>query len=163
MKQQAPYRKPNPAFVLLILWAAMLATQAVFVFVARTATSGALSAPDQVAMGPARGSLSVPMFAGLAIVSLLLAIFLPKLLMKPQIAKLEQTGGPVPIEKLVPIAVTGKIIRWAMLESITIYGLMLALFNADPNIILPFAAVALIGFALTFPSEKSIRGFLGVN
>lgn len=164
-------RRPNPLATLLILWAAMLSTQAIFILIARTATSGSQpSNPDSLtntipdySAPAATGTLPIPMFVALAAVSVLLAYFLPKLIAKAQIAKLKQEGGTIPLEKIIPIAVTTKVIRWAMLESVTLYGLILSLTNADPNLILPFAAVALVGFALSFPSEKGIRGALGVN
>lgn len=160
--------KANPLTVLLILWAAMMSTQAIFVIIARTATLGgqasvAPAVASDAAAAPGVYGLPVPMFAGLAVISVLMAVFLPKLLVKAQVSKLGQTGERVSLEKLAPIATTMMIVRWALLESVTLYGLILSLTNADPNLILPFAAVALIGFALTFPSESGMRKALGVN
>lgn len=160
-------RKMNPLVTLQVLWAAMLATQAIFVLISQTATTSPVSTAGEtsaaVALEPAVGSLPVSLFVLLAFVSLALAVFLPKLLVKAKVLQLRPEAGQTPLEQLIPIAVTAKIIRWAMLESITVYGLILSLVNGNPYYIYPFAAVSLIGFAMTFPNEKAIRTALGVN
>ena len=159
-------RKFNPLATLQILWAAMLGTQGIMVLISQTATVSPLAnSPSAIdsQLGPAAGSLPVSLFVLLAMFSLGLAIFLPKLLIKQKVLRVQNEPGQTALEKLVPIAVTAKVIRWAMLESITVYGLILSLVNGNPYLIYPFAAVSLIGFAMTFPNEKAIRNALSVN
>ncbi|HYS56204.1 MAG TPA: hypothetical protein VER58_20790 [Thermoanaerobaculia bacterium] len=45
------------------------------------------------------------------------------------------------------------IIAWALLESITIYGFILALVRMDWKMILPPAALTIAGFIITFPHQ----------
>ena len=46
------------------------------------------------------------------------------------------------------------ILRWALLESVTIYGLLAAFIRFDWRLIVPPAMLSILGFALSFPQEE---------
>ena len=45
------------------------------------------------------------------------------------------------------------IIGWALFEASTIYGLVLALIAFDWRLLVPMAALTIVGFAVTFPRD----------
>jgi MFS family permease len=46
------------------------------------------------------------------------------------------------------------IVRWALLETVTIYGLLAAFTRLDWRLIVPPAMLSILGFALSFPQEE---------
>lgn len=54
------------------------------------------------------------------------------------------------------------LIRLALLESVTLYGFLVALFLKEPNKILPYLAVSAVGFLVNFPSKSRIGHSIGI-
>jgi F0F1-type ATP synthase membrane subunit c/vacuolar-type H+-ATPase subunit K len=47
------------------------------------------------------------------------------------------------------------IVRWALLESVAIYGLVAAFVRFDWRLIIPPAMLSILGFALSYPQEEA--------
>jgi hypothetical protein len=154
--------QPPPMLQALIIWGALLASQGMIVLVSQTAMtsrmSPPLSAPDQMAQAPASAFGHLPegfFFAGAAM-SLLMAYAIPRLLMK-RVKPTFSSNGPISPELMQKI-LPAWIVRWALIESATLFGFLDSMLNANPSAIYPFAGAALIGFILSFPSEQKLRG-----
>ena len=149
--------QPPPMLQALIMWGALLASQGMIVLVSQTAMTRTPTAPDAaVIQAPASAMGAIPewMFIVAAVVSLALAYAVPKLLTKPQ--PTFDSSGAVTAEsmrRILPIW----LVRWALLESVTLFGFLDSMLNANPRAIYPFAGAALIGFILSFPSERKLR------
>jgi hypothetical protein len=61
------------------------------------------------------------------------------------------------IDELVKKAITPFLIQYALLESVTIMGLIMAMFQRVFTYSLPFAAVTILALLKTFPTEHRVR------
>ena len=150
----------SPSQLLLvprIIWGVLLFSQFTYFLVVST-----LPVPtNQVVPPPAFFDFSdrfTPPFITLALIELVAAYFIPKL-MTPKSATAETDS----LKLLLDRAFTGMIIRFALLESICLYGFVIALTSHDPRRMVPFALVATLGFALNFPTEEKIRAACAVT
>lgn len=151
-----------PAIQILVIWGAFLASQGMIVLVSQTAMTGLPSAPDRieelpVSMPPAASAIGhIPewIFYAAAGVSLLMAFAIPRLLLKrvkPGFGADGRLAGETARKTL-----SAWIVRWILLEAITLIGFLDAMLSAEPSAIYPFAGVALVGFLLSYPSERKI-------
>jgi hypothetical protein len=67
---------------------------------------------------------------------------------EPQPAQREESR----LLALVPVYVTGKIVTWALIETIALLGLVLAFLRGTPLTAMPYAGVAMILLVLTRPA-----------
>jgi hypothetical protein len=144
---QAQSQQPAPIFQALVIWGSLLASQGMIVLVSQTAMTRTPSAPDLTGARPpasAVGHIPSSFFFIAAGVSLILAFVIPNLLLKRQ--------KVLTVKKVLPIW----LVRWALLESVTLFGFLNAMLNANPQAIYPFAGASLIGFVLSFPSERKL-------
>ncbi|HEX8153020.1 MAG TPA: hypothetical protein VF698_07850 [Thermoanaerobaculia bacterium] len=114
---------------LKLIWFAMLAAVAIYVVLAWTT----IREPAGISVVQALEIQPVPILYLLALVMLLAAMFLPRLLH--------------PGMRL--------IIRWALLEAVVIFGLIAAFIVREPRLVLPPAVMALAGFLTSFPSDET--------
>ena len=94
--------------------------------------------------------------------SLFLSWVLPKMMAKPvkdQLLKEGRTGDGAPLATLAPKAFVPFLVRWVLLDGVTVIGMTTTILTGRTEFLYAFAAVALVGFALAFPSERNIRGF----
>lgn len=117
------------------------------------------------AAGQAPASLlaaTVPqyVFALAALLFVAAAYFLPRLLMGSVRKQLASQGEEPTFRQITDKVLIIWILRWAMIEAVTMMGFAASMMYADPAAIYPFAAVSLIGFALTVPSEQKVRSGL---
>lgn len=59
-------------------------------------------------------------------------------------------GSGVPLHRAL-------MVRWALLEAVTIFGLIAAFIVGSREVIVPPLVVSVIGFVLSFPSESFLR------
>ncbi len=156
MQQSAGAQQQNPHMVMKILWAALAATQFLLIFVC-------LNTPTPVKDPAANAEMMKYMLTAFAFGSLVMSYILPKMILKSIGTKLESGGQPIdsaPLEKFIQKMLPAMIVRWALLDSVTVTGFVLSFTSGDHAYVMAFAAVALVGFALTFPSERHLRGVL---
>jgi hypothetical protein len=132
-----------------IVWATLLVSQGMIVWVSQTAVTATMTAPDQPAASDL-GFVHPLVFGVLSAVFLAAAIFVPRLLMN----SVRRSGDQDEFltKKVLPIW----IVRWSLLEMITFVGFVCSMIDADPAAVYPFAAVSLVGFLVTFPSESKM-------
>ena len=149
---------PAPIFQAIMIWGSLLAGQGMVVLVSQTAVGpNALTAPDQTLPASSLGHVNPMIFMIAAGAMLLVAALLPQLLLK-QVKSTSydfqnQDDIRNAMKKVLPIW----IVRWAMLESVTLMGFVNSMLNNDPSAIYPYAAVAAFGFIVTFPTEAKLR------
>lgn len=147
MQNQTPTR-PFSMFQAMMIWAALLMSQGMIVLVSQTAVVRPLSAPDQPAPS-SLGAIDPRIFIAIGVAAALLAFVIPRVL----VSQMRRTGSQPDLKKVLSIW----IVRWTMLEAVTLMGFVSSMLNNDPAAIYPFAGVALIGFALTFPTDQKAR------
>lgn len=132
------------------------------VLVSQTAMTGRLSrtpsAPDlSASQAPASAMGAIPewVFVVAAVASLLLAYFIPQFLLKKSKPAFGANGEVTSesMQKILP----AWLVRWALIESVTLFGFLNSMLNANPRAIYPFAGAALIGFMLSFPNERKLK------
>jgi hypothetical protein len=162
---------PAPAFQSALIWAALLMSQGMVVIISQTAVTKPLSAPDQPPASSI-GAIDPKIFMVIAGVLLISAFLIPRLLFAaarkrlqdpsrarsaPAPGALSTAFGELSMQEIMQSVFVVWIVRWALLESITMIGFVSSMLSAQPVVIYPFAAVSFIGFALTFPTEEKIR------
>jgi hypothetical protein len=150
MPQSAP---PVPRLV----WAVLAISNLIYAVVLLTQFGG-LSAPF-----PSGHPLLVPLMV-ISSMALAISMVLPKAFFIRAKQRLDQAGTSVPTEAELQAAFFAPwVIRMAMLESISVYGFVLAMVTQAPVAFLPFGAVALLTQLSQYPSPQRIRGMLGVK
>jgi hypothetical protein len=145
----------NQLLTLKILWAALAMAQLMFIFLAKTMAPNPNPPENFETMRLALTSF--------AVVSIVMSFVMSKFGAKMARASLTKRGVNVEsadIATLVQPLMVAHILRWALLESASLNGFLLSLFSNDPTYVMAFAAVSLLGFALTFPSERALRSMV---
>lgn len=165
-----PGSRPNPPSFMMqfyILWAALLASQGMIVIVSQTVMNQPRPGAPEISPGIAAPAstleatgMPVWYLAVVAGVILLGAIFIPRLLAKASTKRLSDRNAS--LSEIAPKVLPLWILRWALLEAVTMLGFVASVLYARPDYILPFATVAAIGFILTFPTEQKIRATLTI-
>jgi hypothetical protein len=137
-----------------VIWGALLAAQVVYcggVFLLLDETSVRTDSPEM--LNPIRFIL-----AGAALGALALAAVMPKLMLRSAITR-RQAADPRPPSpaEMAEMSLVPSLIRWVLLETVTLNGFVLAMIQRDPRQILPFFAVAFVALAMSYPSERAIR------
>jgi len=150
-----------------IIWGAMTLSHLLLVFVAYTAVKpglaeeiGALA--ENVGLSERKllplPDFSDPMaltFTALAVFSFLASFFFPRFIAKA-------SDGPARAHahdeaQLIRFALTPLILTWALTESVTLLGLVLAFHSRQPDAILIFFAAGILRHLYAFPSTARIR------
>ena len=128
-----------------ILWGAMLASTFMYLFVISTKSQTSINTDFKIL------SSENPLSKAFAFAALFMAISawqIPGILRK----KALQNADPF------PGWFVSFIVRLAMLESISVFGLVLAILSHDINDAIPFFIVSWAGFLLSFPTaDKATR------
>ncbi len=142
----------------MLVWGVLLASQGMIVLVSQTAVVKPLSPPDQVAPASALGALNPHVFMMIAAIIALAAFALPRFLLQ-SIRRHFVANPPVEVisREVMTRVLPVWIVRWALLESITLLGFVVSMLNNDPPAIYPFAGAALVGFVLSLPNEQKLR------
>ena len=118
-----------------IIWVALLASICMYVYIAFLVGQRNAGLPFEQSL---HHQMVVPLYA-IGAVTFGMAFFIRSLFRGP--------GKPRRLYNIV---------GWALFESVTIYGLVLALLLADWRLIVAPALLTILGFALTFPSEEPL-------
>ena len=148
-----------------ILWASLLASQSMIVLVAQTAITHPVITSGSEAPASAFAAQGVPLevFGVIAAVFAAAAYFVPRLMLRELAASFRAQPNSlsnVELKDLTEKVLPAWIVRWVLLEAVTLVGFTASILYALPTAIYPFAAVSLVAFALTFPSEEKIRSQL---
>jgi len=142
-----------------IVHLAIIASLGVYFLAARfvIASQGPPPDPADVADGPL--PLLRVILTALAAIELVAALALPRLLVTPKsvgrVLPLQVREKRVESRGAAEACLTLSIIRWALIESVAIYGLVLAIMSQDLAEYLPFGLAALVGLVLTpFSSRR---------
>lgn len=156
MEPQRP--SPPPLLQAMLVWGILLASQGMIVLVSQTAVVKPLSPPDQVAPASALGTLNPQLFMIVAAIVALAAFLLPRVLLQ-SIRRHFMANPPAEVvsREVMARVLPVWIVRWALLESITLLGFVVSMLNNDPPTIYPFAGAALVGFVLSLPNEQKLR------
>ena len=134
---------------LRVIWGALLLSTVIYVILASVLVQGSDNNLD-------RGLFYSPvplMLYGLGLVMFGLSFFLPKLFMNqgvrsnPGQASIPSREGPSRIRQAL-------IVRYALLESCAIFGLVAAFLSQEWQLILPLWVVSAAGFLMAYPSEN---------
>jgi uncharacterized integral membrane protein len=116
-----------------IIWTALLAVVLIYVLVAFMIAQRNANQPFADAL---HHQMVLPLYA-IGAVTFGIAFFMR--------ARLREQGRPRRMYN---------IIGWALFESVTIYGLVLAFIAFDWRLIVPPAMLTILGFVVTFPQEE---------
>lgn len=141
-----------------ILWFAMLVSQGVYVYVARTA------APDTPADGA--GTLVVPLAAA-AFVSAMMSFALPMFLHRSAMRRVEPStmgGAPADLARIaVALYFTPFVLAIALSESVAVFGVVLALQGLPQSTYLPFIGAGALLVLVRFPTGRAALGPLAAR
>lgn len=168
--------KPPTMSLVRILWAAFVFSQVIYVVVAfaivppRGAVSMSEGALKELAVeGGAAGqsTLTWHPYALMALATLIASYFIPRVILasaKTQMPNLKPNHAmlEVPLAAVLKAAFTPFLIRIALIESISIFGLAASFVLRTPELGAYFTAVSLTAMAMNFPTEGGMRGMLGL-
>ena len=138
--------------VLRVIWAAMVFSVLLYGFIAWTLTRGGEARP------PVEETIQLPAVQalyGLGVMMFILSAVIPRMVLRGRgegIHQARPVGSAVPNEVRVAL-----IIRFAMLESVAIFGLVCAFMFHDARLFVPPAMLSLVGFVMAFPSESLMQ------
>lgn len=137
-----------------ILWGALLIAQVIYCGVAYLVLNDATVRTDAPeTLNPIR-----LVMAAAALMALGLSAVVPKIMLQSAIRKRHATDPrPLPLASMAEISLVPSLIRWVLLETVTLNGFVLAMIQRDPRQILPFFVIAFFALAAGYPSEKAIR------
>lgn len=146
-------QSPKPSLrTLRILWGALGAAILMLVVVSFV-TAGTVDFDRMLpATAPDPAAAQESIFLTLGIVALVVSQVVPRLLLKMQVTRHPVMG---PAHLLSPL-----VVRWAIGESVALFGFVLAIQAQNAAKVLPFAGVALLRHLLTFPAEAFLRNWV---
>lgn len=134
-----------------IIWFALLAAQFSFIFIAYTTPPPAESA-DLEMIRLVLGFTAMGSFA--------LSFVIPKIFLQNSMRAVRAQGlspDSMDLAPVLPKILPALIVRYALLESVTLNGFLLSFLSGDDRYVVAFAAIALVGFAISYPSERYVR------
>lgn len=135
-----------------IIWMAMVISVLLYGIVAWMMTRGghAEHSPEQTLQLP-----TVQVLYGLGVMMFILSSVVPRVVLRGR-GEERQHGNPP--SHVIPSEIRmALIIRFAMLESVAIFGLVCAFLFHDARLFVPPASLSLVGFLMAFPSESLIQ------
>lgn len=135
-----------------IIWMAMVISVLLYGIVAWMMTRGGQAGHpvEQTLQQP-----TVQVLYGLGVMMFILSSVVPRLVLRGRGEGLHLGRPPASVvPKEIRLAL---IIRFAMLESVAIFGLVCAFLFHDARLFVPPASLSLVGFLMAFPSESLIR------
>lgn len=140
-----------------VIWGAFLLSPLMFLVVAWAILSAQESDPS--VQEPTLISFSDPL--GLAVSAFSLACFAAALNAHKFLPKKGAEPGAVPRDPQRPVEMESVlapfVVRLALLETAAMCGLILALLRSEWTYMLPFVALSMVGFLLSFPSTRLLR------
>jgi hypothetical protein len=99
-------------------------------------------------VGEAIGELQVQVLYGLGLLMLVLSAIIPRILLRAE-------NGRVSMERI-KVALT---VRWALVESVAVFGLLAAFVSQSPGLFAPMGVIALTALLLAFPTDSLIESY----
>jgi len=136
-----------------IIWAALLASVLIYAFLIFMAVPKAPPAPFQAAF-------SNPIILILHVIGLM--VFFMAFVMSSLLLRRASTPPPPPGTMIISGRVRlALLVRWALMESAAIFGLVAAFLAQDPRLFLALGCLAVIGMLASYPSDDSLRELIG--
>ncbi len=153
---------PSPLLPFFLIWGSLLTSQALIVLMSQTAVVGVHLARlgEQVPASLVAAQIPQGLFIALGVFFLAAAYFSPRLFMKGVRDSFASRSTEPSFKEIAEKSSVGWILRWILLEAVTLMGFMSSMLYGEPTAIYPFAAASLVCFALTVPSEQKIRSGL---
>lgn len=136
-------QQPQPP--LKIIWFALVMATLIYVLMAYMTVRNEAGTPFIEALERP----PVPLLYGMAAVMFMVAGYIRRVMLKTP------PGQRTPVERIRVALVT----RWALTESVAIFGLLAAYLARVPELVLPPAALALLGFMMAFPSDSLLESY----
>ena len=140
-----------------LIWAALLASNLMYALVLFVQFKDLISNPF-----PSSDPLLFPLMA-ISTMALAIAMILPKALFLRAKVKLDAGPQPPSDQQLMTNFFTPWVIRMAMLESISIYGFVLAMKSQAPIAFVPFGALSILTQVSQYPTPQRMRDMLGLK
>lgn len=131
-----------------MIWVAMVISVLLYGFIAWTLTRGGDLRP------PVEETIQLPtvqVLYGLAVMMFILSSVLPRIVLRGRGDELHHEKPHTSVPNEIRLAL---ILRFAMLESVAIFGLVCAFMFSDGRLFIPPAMLSLVGFLMAFPSES---------
>jgi uncharacterized integral membrane protein len=148
----------NNRMVIRIIWAAMTATQLMFVFVIFVTIKN--SVEKQAELTPGIYPLFPIVFGVLSIFVLAMSIYIPAMILKIQRSQRKNKGEALSAQEIAQRILLPNILRFALIESVGVFGFLLAMITKEPRMDYPFLAAALTAMLLAYPSDEKISANL---
>lgn len=137
----------NDNFKPVVIWMALVNSTLLYVAIAWMAVSPRSTVPFVEALR----QRPVPLLYALAVVMFIASLVVPDKLRRPPD---RSTAAPKPEARSATLTVL--LVRWAMTESVAIFGLVAAFTARVPLLVLPPFLLALAGFAMSYPSPRRL-------
>lgn len=154
----------SPVIRASAIWGALLVSQGMIVLVSQTAMTRTnhLSPPDQSVPASSLGSINPLVFGAVGLLAVAMAFFIPKLLLSTAKSRLASSPTELTLRDISAKVFPVLLIRWMLIEMITLVGFVASMLSGDTSMIYPYAAASLLGFVLTFPTEQKFRSSLTI-
>lgn len=140
-----------------LIWAALVFSNLMYGLVLVTQFKDQLAAPF-----PSTHILVFPLMV-IALMALAIAMILPKALFMKAKAKFDASAVPPTDQQIMQSFFAPWIIRMALLESISIYGFLLAMMTQAPIAFVPFGALSILTQLSQYPTPQRVRDMLGIR
>lgn len=145
----------TPTFLTsLILWGAMLFSNAIYVFIAVFMSQ---QEPAAAAQSAEDTRMFLMVFGLISVVEAPLALMARKFLIGKMVRESEEPITPL---KALGIYQSASLIGWSLAESISIYGLVLFFLSRELWTIYPFVGVGALLIAITYPRRGQIDAII---
>jgi hypothetical protein len=148
----------NDIRTIRIIWGGLLFTIVIYGLLAYMAVRNP-------APGPFESAFSNPIVLVLQIIGVgmfflafvMSSVFLRRRPAGPRAPAAPVTSGVVSVTPRMRLAL---IVRWAMIESTAIFGLLAAFLSQDPRVFLPLGGLAIGGMLMSYPSDERLRSMM---
>lgn len=144
----------NDLRAIRIIWGALLFTILIYGLLA-------FMAVRNPAPGPFESAFSNPIVLVIQIIGagmFFMAFVMSSLLLRRHAGPRAPTAPVTPgVVSVTPHMRLALIVRWAMIESAAIFGLVAAFLAQDPRVFLPLGGLAIGGMLMSYPSDERLR------
>lgn len=137
----------NDNFKPVVVWMALVNSSLLYVVIAWLAVSPRSTVPFLDAVR----EMPVPLLYALAVVMFVASLVIPDKLRRPV-----DRSGAAPGPEVRAATLTVLLVRWALTESVAIFGLVAAFTARLPLLVIPPFLLALAGFAMSYPSPRRL-------
>ena len=143
------------AIVVRFIWLAFLASICVYGVV----TLVFLPETPPTPFARAFSNLVIPAIYGMGAIMLALSFIIPPIVVRgPDVpASMRAPADPSGEIRLDPRTRYRLVLRWTLIESAAIFGLMASYIASDTRLFFPLGALAIAGMLLSYPSDAALR------